>query len=89
MVATSTVSHIALAYLTARLRSTTEQLQNTLAEVKELRGFLPICAWCKDIRDVSGNWEKMESYVTRHSHATFTHGLCPKCLDAQMRGDNL
>jgi hypothetical protein len=100
MMASTIVAQVALALLTRRLRSlterwrdsqvallqTNEELQCTLAEVKELRGFLPICAWCKDIRDVTGNWEKMESYITRHSHATFTHGLCPKCLDKQLRG---
>jgi len=60
------------------------ELQAAAAEVKELRDLLPICAWCKDIRDVGGNWERIESYVSRHSGATFTHGLCPKCMDEQL-----
>src|SRR5262249_9433478 len=72
LVAATAVAQVALAYLTARTRSLTDQLQDSraalleaneeltsaLGEVKELRGFLPICAWCKAIRDVTGNWEK-------------------------------
>jgi len=95
ILAASTVAEIILACLAARLRAVTdamvssrsevlqanEKLQAALDEVKELREFLPICAWCKDIRDVSGNWERIESYITRHSGAAFTHCLCPKCLE--------
>jgi hypothetical protein len=95
----SLVAVTALAYLTAWVRSLTEELRSSrsailqvneqlkaaLDEVKELRGLLPICAWCKDIRDVSGEWENLESYIARHSRATFTHGLCPKCLQEQLR----
>jgi hypothetical protein len=94
------VAVTALAYLTDRVHALTRelrdsrtatqlmngQLQAALAEVKELHGLLAICASCKDIRDhSSGKWEKMESYITKHSHATFTHGLCPKCLQEQLR----
>lgn len=67
------------------LETANVELQSALDEVKELRGFLPICAWCKNVRDVSGNWEQIESYVSRHSRATFTHGVCPKCLEEQMQ----
>jgi hypothetical protein len=87
-----------LVYLTDRLHMLTKdlrdsksallrlnaELQRALAEVKELRGLLPICAWCKDIRDVDGDWQRIESYISRNSGATFTHGLCPKCLAGQM-----
>ena len=52
-----------------------------LAEVKQLRGLLPICASCKNVRDVSGYWNEIEVYVRDHSEAEFTHGLCPKCLE--------
>jgi hypothetical protein len=65
----------------AELREKNAELETTLAEVKELRGMLPICAWCKCIRDVSGMWSKLETYLAKHSHATFTHGICPKCLE--------
>ncbi len=57
-------------------------------EVQELRGLLPICATCKKIRDDSGYWNQIESYVQAHSAAQFTHGVCPECADklyAEMR----
>jgi hypothetical protein len=57
------------------------ELESALAEVKELRGMLPICAWCKCVRDIDGLWNKLESYLSKHSHATFSHGICPECLD--------
>ena len=48
--------------------------------VKVLRGRLPICMWCKSIRKVDGTWEKLEKYISDHSEADFTHGLCPVCM---------
>jgi K+-sensing histidine kinase KdpD len=54
-------------------------LQEALAEVKQLSGLLPICAWCKRIRDDEGNWQQIETYITVHSEADFTHGICPDC----------
>jgi hypothetical protein len=63
-----------------RLRAKNGELEVALAEVKELRGMLPICAWCKCVRDVNGLWNKLEAYLAKHSHATFTHGICPQCM---------
>jgi hypothetical protein len=51
------------------------------AEIKVLHGLLPICASCKRIRHGNDQWESVESYVTAHSEATFSHGLCPECLE--------
>lgn len=56
-------------------------LQKTLKEVKALRGLLPICANCKKIRDDKGYWNKIESYIQKHSNAKFSHGMCPECSD--------
>jgi PAS domain S-box-containing protein len=56
------------------------ELQNALVEVKTLSGLLPICANCKKIRDDHGYWIQVETYISKHSEATFTHGLCPDCL---------
>ena len=55
-------------------------LQQALSKVKSLRGLLPICASCKKIRDDRIYWSHVESYVQAHSDATFTHGICPDCL---------
>jgi PAS domain S-box-containing protein len=55
-------------------------LQTALAEVKTLSGMLPICASCKKVRDDQGYWNQIETYIARHTAATFSHGLCPHCL---------
>lgn len=51
------------------------------AEVRELRGLIPICAHCKRIRNDQGFWQQVERYFTEHSTAKFSHGLCPECLE--------
>jgi len=56
-----------------------EALQKALSEVKTLRGFLPICSYCKKIRDDKGYWSQIESYIHEHSDAEFSHGICPEC----------
>jgi transcriptional regulator with GAF, ATPase, and Fis domain len=56
-----------------------EQLRKALAEVKILRGMLPICSICKNVRDDKGYWEKIESYIQQHSEARFSHSICPDC----------
>jgi hypothetical protein len=55
------------------------ELTLALAEVKSLKGLLPICGHCKKIRDDRGYWNHLESYISAHTDATFTHGLCPDC----------
>lgn len=56
-----------------------EQLKKALAEVKVLRGMLPICCVCKKIRDDKGYWTQIESYIRNHSEAEFSHSFCPEC----------
>ncbi len=56
------------------------ELRNALNEVKKLSGLLPICSRCKSIRDDTGYWLKLEEYVSTHSDAQFSHGLCPSCM---------
>lgn len=56
-----------------------EQLQQALREIKTLRGLIPICANCKKIRNDQGAWERLESYMSAHTEAEFTHGVCPEC----------
>jgi DNA-binding NtrC family response regulator len=55
------------------------ELKQALAEVKTLNGLLPICASCKKIREDTGYWRQIEEYISRHSEAEFTHGICPEC----------
>lgn len=58
------------------------ELRTALAEVKTLRGILPICANCKRVRTDEGAWEQIESYVRDRTDAEFSHGLCPACAAA-------
>lgn len=84
--------------ITDRKRADEEQdklvaeLQKALSEVKTLRGFLPICSYCKKIRDDKGYWSQIESYIHKHSDAEFSHGICPECAkkyfpDMDLYGD--
>jgi len=69
-----------------RGRQLNASLNDTLAQVRELQGLLPICAWCKKIRNDEGYWEQLETYVRRHTRAQFTHGICPACIQSQFPG---
>jgi len=65
---------------TGEMEELVVQLREAMASVKTLSGLLPICSGCKKIRDDGGYWEQVETYVSSHSEATFTHSLCPDCL---------
>ena len=66
-------------HLEERVRDRTRELTEALANVKTLKGLLPICASCKKIRDDQGYWTQIESYIYKHSDAEFSHGICPDC----------
>jgi PAS domain S-box-containing protein len=56
-------------------------LQHSLEhEIKTLKGIIPICSYCKKIRDDKESWQQLEAYISQHSEAVFSHGICPKCL---------
>ncbi len=57
-----------------------KELRDSIATVKVLRGMLPICASCKKVRDDKGYWNQIEAYISTHTEAEFTHGICPECL---------
>ena len=65
------------------LRRVSARMAGALDKVKTLHGLLPICAWCKRIRDDKGYWSQVEAYVHEHTGADFTHGICPECLEQQ------
>ncbi len=56
------------------------ELREALAKVKQLSGLLPMCASCKKIRDDKGYWNQLETYISDHSEADFSHGICPECV---------
>jgi hypothetical protein len=81
------VFFIILTMLLAKLRITMQQragliakLQSALDAVKDLSGILPICANCKKIRDDEGYWHDVEVYISNHTNADFTHGICAECV---------
>lgn len=55
------------------------ELEAALGQVKELKGLLPICCYCKAVRDDRNYWHRVETYITAHSSARFSHGICPGC----------
>lgn len=63
-----------------KLHDTVTQLGKALSEVKTLRGIIPICGYCKKIRNDKGYWDQVEVYVKNHTEANFSHGICPDCL---------
>jgi len=58
-----------------------KDLEASLERIQTLSGLIPICAWCKKIRDDKGYWESVEAYISEHTKAEFTHGMCPECAD--------
>lgn len=67
--------------LQERLAEKVKELEMSLAKVKQLGGLLPICCYCKSIRNDQNYWERVEVFVTEHSNAKFTHGICPSCYE--------
>lgn len=69
---------------TKELTALNTELNKSLEEIKTLRGIIPICSYCKKIRDDKGLWNQLEAYIHSHSHAEFSHGACPECYKKQM-----
>lgn len=63
----------------AALMRKNAELQEALEQVKTLKGLLPLCGWCKKVREDDGYWNEIETYVSARTDATFTHGICPDC----------
>jgi DNA-binding response OmpR family regulator len=61
-----------------------KQLEAALSHVKALQGILPICSYCHKIRNDKESWERLESYLVKHSEASFTHSICPDCMQKQL-----
>ncbi|HMQ56624.1 MAG TPA: response regulator [Anaerolineae bacterium] len=73
-------THLALRRLQQELQQKNAQLEEALANVKTLSGYLPICANCKKIRDDEGYWQQVEVYVRSRTDVQFSHGICPDCM---------
>jgi len=71
--------------LQAELAKRVRELELALANVKLLQGLLPICCYCKKIRNDQNYWQQVDTYIADHSEAQFTHGICPECRDKIVR----
>jgi ABC-type multidrug transport system fused ATPase/permease subunit len=86
--------YVLIVFLFVRLKNELERRKELIAQLQEanrnirtLRGLLPICAWCKKIRDDQGYWKQLEHYMEEQSEATFTHGICPECYKQITEGE--
>jgi len=64
-----------------RFAAKVQELERAAAQIKTLSGIVPICSHCKRIRNDAGYWDQVETYITAHSDALFSHGICPLCMD--------
>ena len=71
--------------LQSRLADRVRELESALAGVRQLQGLLPICCYCKKIRDDRNYWQQVESYISAHSEVQFSHGVCPECFEKRVR----
>jgi len=67
--------------LQSELAARIDELEGAMAHIKTLQGILPICSYCKKIRNDQNYWQKLESYVTSHTKVQFSHGACPECYE--------
>lgn len=74
-------THEQLRGANTELVTRTAELEGALAEIHVLKGLLPICAHCKSIRDESGGWHVLEEFLSGHTQLSFSHGICPECLE--------
>lgn len=77
-----------LAEYQERLSKKVDELEQALREVRELSALLPICAWCKKIRDEDGYWEEVSAYISERTRTKFTHGICESCEKKMMEEIN-
>ena len=73
--------HLKTRELQKALEEKNADLETALASIKTLSGLLPICAQCKKIRDDQGYWNRIEKYISEHTDVSFSHGLCPECME--------
>ena len=74
--------------LQQRLSDRVKELEQALARVRQLQGLLPICAYCKRIRDDQNYWNQVETYLADHTDVQFSHGICPSCFERVMQDGN-
>ncbi len=71
--------------VTERVEAQEALRANLENQIKQLKGIIPICSYCKKIRNDEASWQQLETYISAHSEALFSHGICPTCFDEQMK----
>jgi DNA-binding response OmpR family regulator len=74
-----------MAKLQRSLAARVAELEVALAHVQRLQGLLPICSYCKKVRNETNYWEQVDSYLASHSDVQLTHGICPQCMETMMK----
>jgi len=77
-----------IAALQQRLSNRVIELEQALARVRRLQGLLPICAYCKRIRDDQNYWNQVETYLAEHTDVQFSHGICPSCYERVLKNES-
>jgi hypothetical protein len=87
-------AHLFTVFVVVRLRRAIlaerekhQRLEEALTEVQTLEGLLPVCAWCRKVRDDRGYWSQLESFISRKTRTGFSHGICPACAE-KVRQEN-
>jgi sigma-B regulation protein RsbU (phosphoserine phosphatase) len=75
--------------LQQRLADRVVELEEAISRVRQLQGLLPICAYCKRIRDDQNYWNQVESYIAEHLDVRFSHGICPSCLETVLKEEGV
>jgi DNA-binding response OmpR family regulator len=75
--------------LQQRLADRVVELEEALSRVRQLQGLLPICAYCKRIRDDQNYWNQVETYIAEHLDVRFSHGICPSCLETVLKEEGV
>ena len=70
--------------LQEHLAARVKELEEAIAQIKQLHGLLPICCYCKKIRDDGNYWKQVEEYISENSDVKFSHGICPKCYETEL-----
>jgi DNA-binding response OmpR family regulator len=71
--------------LQSSLATRVRELEQALAQVKQLQGLLPVCCYCKKVRDDHNYWQQLEDYFRQHANMLFTHGICPECWEKEVK----
>jgi sigma-B regulation protein RsbU (phosphoserine phosphatase) len=71
--------------LQRRLGERVEELEKALAQVRRLEGLLPICSYCKRIRNEQDYWERVDNYISQHANVRFSHNICPECYEKHVK----